>query len=181
MPFYLYGKGRVSRFHGQLMTILAFLTRIGDQLSIDHVLVRAPNAQFSASGCKFMSTTDNLTETQLSKGLLLCLDTVREAAMQPFSTNADIGVRNGIVPKSSSFFFKPGAQFPATVYEIPDAKDSSSIQLIENRGTPIASGTLVLGDDVYIDTEACNKDPYKREQTIDHWREQFDQIGNELD
>ena len=145
------------------------------------MLVRATNAQFSASGCKLTSKDNNLTDAQLSKGMLLTFDTVREAALQPLPANADIGVRNGVVSKNSNFFFKPSAQFSVSVYEIPDPSDPSSVQLIENRGTPIASGTLNLGNDVYVDTEACNKDPVKQVKSINRWRDHFDQIGKELE
>ena len=161
---------------------LTSCTLADDELNIDHVLVRAPNAQFSASGCKFTPSDNNpkIAADKLSNGLLVHFDDVREAAMQPFPSNVDIGLRNGVSTKDAKFFFKSGARFPVTVYEPPAGSHTEKIQIEENPGTPIVSGTLMLGD-AYVDTEACNRDPYHREQSINHWRDEFDQIGKELD
>ncbi|KAI3338448.1 pyridoxal-dependent decarboxylase domain-containing protein [Ustulina deusta] len=76
MPFYLYGSE--------------------NEANIDHVITRAPNSQLSAGTCKLEWYQDQ-DPAIWSKPLVLLLEDVREAPMQPFPPNAEIGCKNGAV------------------------------------------------------------------------------------
>ncbi|KAI8292985.1 hypothetical protein K4K56_005548 [Colletotrichum sp. SAR 10_98] len=78
MPFYLYGTPT--------------------EANIDHVIVRAPNTQLSASRCdlKFYNKND-MDPGIWNKPLVLLVEDVREAPMQPFPPNSEIGSKNGAI------------------------------------------------------------------------------------
>ncbi|GAW25934.1 putative pyridoxal-dependent decarboxylase domain protein [Rosellinia necatrix] len=76
MPFYLYGSG--------------------SEANIDHVITRAPNTQLSASRCR-LEWQEEQDAGVWDKDLVVLLEDVREAPMQPFPANAEIGGRNGAI------------------------------------------------------------------------------------
>ncbi|KAI1750214.1 pyridoxal-dependent decarboxylase domain-containing protein [Xylaria castorea] len=76
MPFYLYGSEK--------------------EANIDHVITRAPNSQLSAGRCKLEWYKDQAPAIW-DKPLVLLLEDVREAPMQPFPPNAEIGSKNGAI------------------------------------------------------------------------------------
>ncbi|KAI0869502.1 pyridoxal-dependent decarboxylase domain-containing protein [Hypoxylon argillaceum] len=76
MPFYLYGNE--------------------NEANIDHVITRAPNSQLSASGCK-LKWYEPQDPIIWKKPLVLLLEDVREAPMQPLPPNAEIGSKNGAI------------------------------------------------------------------------------------
>ena len=81
----------------------------------------------------------------------------------------------------SSFFFRPGAQFAVSVWEDEARTDQSTESAAPGKGPLVGRGTLTLGPDVYVDSEAMNFDPYKKPERMAEWRYEFDQIGKEFD
>ncbi len=77
----------------------------------------------------------------------------------------------------SGFFFRPGARFAVSMWENPAAPQPGT----ENGGTLVGQGSLTLGPDVYVDSEAMNFDPYRKVERVAEWRYEFDQIGKEFD
>lgn len=128
MPFYLFGTY--------------------NQLHIDHLLLRSPNAQITTS-VKFDIDFEGYYYVPQSSALVAVFDTVNEWAMQPIST----------LPKASSGsnIFYPGEKYAVTVYE--PIKRTEGPGLIQNLGYPIARGTITLGDAIYIDATVVNEDP----------------------
>ncbi|KAI0602443.1 pyridoxal-dependent decarboxylase domain-containing protein [Biscogniauxia sp. FL1348] len=86
MPFYLYGTSQ--------------------EVNIDHVIVRAPNTQLSAGRCK-LEFYNEVPDTIWEKPLVLLLEDVYEAPMQPFPPNSEIGSNNGAVTAPEHFYPKP--------------------------------------------------------------------------
>ncbi|KAI0427025.1 pyridoxal-dependent decarboxylase domain-containing protein [Xylaria sp. FL1042] len=234
MPFYLYGSEH--------------------EANIDHVITRAPNSQLSAGRCKLEWYKDQ-DPAVWNKHLVLLLEDVREAPMQPFPPNVEIGCKNGAViahslhrqeatpkaqpkgsnhakplpghknngtgevadifnnvtnalwkehrddespnphkavkvvssetrsaaMKESNFFFRPGATFKVGVWEDKDRSNESSKCASFELGKFVGRGTLTLGDSVYVDSEAMNFDPFKKVEKVSEWRQEFDQIGKELE
>ncbi|KAI0407849.1 pyridoxal-dependent decarboxylase domain-containing protein [Xylaria palmicola] len=76
MPFYLYGSE--------------------NEANIDHVITRAPNSQLSAGRCK-LKWYQAQDPSVWDKDLVLLLEDVREAPMQPLPPNVEIGSKNGAV------------------------------------------------------------------------------------
>ncbi|KAI3328115.1 pyridoxal-dependent decarboxylase domain-containing protein [Xylariaceae sp. AK1471] len=235
MPFYLYGTA--------------------NEANIDHVITRAPNSQLSAGRCKLKWYKDQ-DPAVWDKPLVLLLEDVREAPMQPFPPNTEIGSKNGAIiahksphrengttkvtpqgnspvktlpegnpnghagdsgqangtldgvlrahredesasphkaakvvnsetrsgaVQGSNFFFRPGATFKVGVWEDQDRSNESSKFASFELGKFIGRGTLTLGDSVYVDSEAMNYDPFKKVEKVSKWRDEFDQIGKELE
>ncbi|KAJ0341914.1 hypothetical protein KNSL1_010912 [Colletotrichum chrysophilum] len=78
MPFYLYGTPT--------------------EANIDHVIVRAPNTQLSAGRCDLKFYNENDMDPGIwNKPLVLLIEDVREAPMQPFPPNSEIGSKNGAI------------------------------------------------------------------------------------
>lgn len=40
---------------------------------------------------------------------------------------------------------------------------------------------MELGSSVFVDSEAVNRDPYKRRETFVQWKQEFDLIAKELE
>ncbi|KAI8630680.1 pyridoxal-dependent decarboxylase domain-containing protein [Xylariaceae sp. FL1651] len=76
MPFYLYGTP--------------------NEANIDHVITRAPNTQLSAGRCKLKWYKEQ-DPAIWDKPLVLLLEDVREAPMQPFPPNSEIGSKHGAI------------------------------------------------------------------------------------
>ncbi|KAI3612291.1 pyridoxal-dependent decarboxylase domain protein [Moniliophthora roreri] len=126
-PFYLFGSS--------------------NEPNIDHMLVVHPNAQLAASGVQ-LNLNPPLDGAKYNSGVILFFDDVREATMQPFPAQADLG---------PNFFFQPGKDFRVTVYEDVFANDGDKpIDLDTLQGKAITSGTLTLPSYLYVDTENLN-------------------------
>ena len=91
LPFYLYGSDT--------------------EQNIDHILLRAPNIQLTAGRVE-LQLDQQLTSDQLARGVICCVDSVREASMQPFPVTADLRA-------NSDFFFRPENTLPVTIYRDP--------------------------------------------------------------
>ncbi|KAK3986129.1 pyridoxal phosphate-dependent transferase [Cladorrhinum sp. PSN332] len=165
-PFYVYGSGGSDA---------------GEQkLHIDHILTRSPNIVLSAS----VGFTPDDTGSQpfptdlLSRGGILILDGIHEAAMQPFPDT---------IPDLEKFFFRPGAEFKARILADPRAADASAKGLLDEvlaKGEVLATGTVAIRDDaeVTVDVEKVNRDLWKEkeEDRVGRWRERFSKIGKEM-
>ncbi|VUC26346.1 unnamed protein product [Clonostachys rosea] len=161
----------------------------------------APNTQLSASGC----TLELDSDVPWSEPLVLLLNDIYEAPMQPFPSNSEIGTKNGAIisykcaehneddaavvtsetrsgrARGSGFFFRPGATFRACVHLDGDRTRDSSRGASWDLGEKVGEGTITLGSSVYVDSEAMNWDPFKEVERINEWRYEFDQIGKELE
>ncbi|KAG6354646.1 hypothetical protein INS49_004664 [Diaporthe citri] len=124
MPFYLYGSG--------------------GERHVEHVLKTSPNAQLN-SDCVSVAVRPELTEEQLSKGVVAVFETVFEKAMQPLPGQLDTAQIPGLS-------FEPGAKHRVSVYNSLADSRSGTAQ-------PIARGEITLGKTVYADWEEVNKDP----------------------
>ncbi|KAI9155623.1 L-tyrosine decarboxylase [Paramyrothecium foliicola] len=83
----------------------------------------------------------------------------------------------------SGFFFRPRATFQVSVY-LDGNRDDDNVEYAcvkKKLGAHIGSGRLTLNDTVYVDSEAMNKDPFKKVEKITEWRHEFDQIGKEFE
>ena len=134
MPFYLYGtKG---------------------QQHISHVLLRAPNVSLSANDVELDEELREAITKHISDGLILTLPDHREATMQPFpATNKD-------VTNDKTFFFRQGKSFNVNVYVDPKKPSTKGPGLLDDLDTPLARGTMKLGNAVHVDVESLNKDPF---------------------
>ncbi|KAH9946373.1 PLP-dependent transferase [Epithele typhae] len=120
-PFYLYGTP--------------------EQIYVDHILVRAPNAQITALDPVALSVQPALTAEQLARGVIAHAARP-EAAMQPFGTGNTV--------------FVPGATFAVEVFEDPNGAAAHGPGLAQG-GSKIAEGTLGLGAAVFYDGVALNE------------------------
>ncbi|KAL8830673.1 MAG: hypothetical protein Q9191_001298 [Dirinaria sp. TL-2023a] len=157
MPFYLYGSQ--------------------EELNIDHILVRSPNIQLSAN-IKLESGT-TVSEQVLAKGAILLAEGIEEAAMQPFPATEDNSLAH-----EPDFFFRPGQKFPVQIFEDKKAADATGPGLADMAHTEVlASGTMTLGQDVYVDAYALNEDPFERvegDEKFKKWKRVFDRIEQQL-
>ncbi|KAL8638359.1 MAG: hypothetical protein Q9228_004485 [Teloschistes exilis] len=162
MPFYLYGSDEKS-------------------CHIDHMLLLAPNIQLSASNISLFLNEGSLSPENLRAGCILFADGVEEAAMQPFLPTSQLVSGQG--PTSAkNFFFQPGKKFKVTVFRDRYGVSQGGPGLGDtDYGDKLASGEMVLGDEVWLDSETCNRDPFKRPSQVAKWREEFSKIGKELD
>lgn len=130
MPFYLYGTP--------------------DQAHIDHMLLHAPNIQLSASNVTFDPPLTSLGD-DLEKGAILYVKGVSEISMQPFGTAES---------KESNFFFRRGKTFNVSIYKDPKAANAVGPGLSKVGTEPISTGKMTLTDNIYVDTEWVNSDPF---------------------
>ncbi|KAH9884501.1 PLP-dependent transferase [Cubamyces lactineus] len=107
---------------------------------VDHMLLRAPNAQISSDRVT-LDCTPALTPDQLAKGVIVYLNRP-EAAMQPFTTKA-------------AAFFEPGTSFGVTVYSDSQPAKASGPGLSQG-GARIATGRITLGRAVFYDAVVVN-------------------------
>jgi hypothetical protein len=122
MPFYVYGTQKEQH--------------------IEHMLVRAPNAQITADQVT-LQLDQQLTEEQLGRGVIAHINRPEKALQPPSDENK---------PEN---MFKPGASFSVTIFEDNHAIDAHGPGL-DVGGTQLAKGTLVLGKSIYTDYEALN-------------------------
>ncbi|PVH72326.1 pyridoxal-dependent decarboxylase domain protein [Cadophora sp. DSE1049] len=156
MPLYLYGTSTEQH--------------------IDHMLLRAPNSQFSAESIK-LELDKPLTDEQLARGPILCLRNVHEESMQPFPLNSELDA-------SSSFLFKPGRKISVLIFADEHDATAHGPGLASSCGKEellLATGTVTLGKSVVVDSETMNTDPFKRMERVVRWREEFDKIGRSMD
>lgn len=141
------------------------------------MLLRAPNAQFSAEGVT-LELDHTLSNEELSKGPLLCVQEHREEPSQPFLSNADLQA-------SSSFWFKPGKKLDVKIYRDLNPAASEGPGLANSCGNSenlLATGHMTLSKGVlYVDSETMNKDPFKKLEKVAKWREEFDKIGQSME
>ncbi|PCH35944.1 PLP-dependent transferase [Wolfiporia cocos MD-104 SS10] len=114
-----------------------YLYGTGRQWHIDHILYRAPNAQLTAGQ---VSINADITVGGPGTSYILEMVDRNEAAMQPFSDTH--------LPS----FFKPGGTSRINIY----AADGSTPDL--HARTLITTGTVTLGDDVYVDAHFINQE-----------------------
>ncbi|KAL8834411.1 MAG: hypothetical protein Q9176_007498 [Flavoplaca citrina] len=160
MPFYLYGTP--------------------SSLHIDHMLLLAPNIQLSASNVT-LSVDPPIPAEKLKNGCILYLDGVQESAMQPFLPTSHLV--GGTGPTSANnFFFQAGKRFKVSVFEDRYGIDAGGPGLGDvDYGKRLATGEVVLGGEIWVDSEGVNRDPFKRPSQTAKWREEFDKIGKELE
>ena len=125
VPFYLYGnEGR---------------------LFVEHVLVKAPNAQMSAK--IKLEVSPPLTQSDLAEGLLLYI--VRsEKAMQP---------ADGMSTK----WFAPGTKYKVNIFKDSNAVNAHGPGLApKDTPSPIASGTVTIASSAFVDFDRLNKQEF---------------------
>jgi hypothetical protein len=128
-PFYLYGTQQEQH--------------------LDHMLLRAPNAQISTDLIK-LSVKPEITESQLAKGVLLRLH-LPERSMQPFDTEI----------KS---LFAPKASFKVTI--VDDVIDPTAEQSgLAIGGEVLAKGTVEFGHTIFWDTDRLNSEDLEWDPT----------------
>ena len=130
MPFYLYGTP--------------------EQQHIDHVLLLAPNVQLTSSNVK-LSTNQPLSAEDLSKGVIAVVTNVHERSMQPFPEMKNL-------EKVRDFFFKEGKEFVLKIYRDPFPASTMDPIPMEEVKELITEGTLVLGNELFIDSDRLNAD-----------------------
>ncbi|KAJ7201899.1 PLP-dependent transferase [Mycena pura] len=130
-PFYLYGTP--------------------DEVSVDHMLLRAPNAQIASD----LVTLDvQLTAEQLARGLIAHVGRP-EAAMQPFT--------------AEHMFFRPRASFNVEIFKDANGAEAQGPGLAEG-GELIAAGTITLGQMVFVDCDGLNTEDFPSSLQIAHGR-----------
>ncbi|UQC81238.1 uncharacterized protein CLUP02_06724 [Colletotrichum lupini] len=133
MPFYLYGSK--------------------SEVHLDHVLKTAPNAQISADLVK-TNLTEHLTDEQLKQGVVIVLDDVFEASLQPLPTTVQESDKQKHVLnlEAPGFSLKKGLDHKASAYKTYEEAKSG-------KGQSIATGTISIGDAVFADWDDVNMDP----------------------
>ncbi|KAI9464909.1 pyridoxal phosphate-dependent transferase [Lactarius psammicola] len=128
MPFYLYGTAQ--------------------EMHIDHVLLRAPNAQVSAGEVtvELLEGDRSVFLAGLKDGLIAVADAIPELLMQPLSAN------------NLNSFFYPGAKFAVSIYRDQNAARSQGPGLCDQLGDPITRGIITLGDNTFADAYMINAD-----------------------
>ncbi|KAL8918120.1 MAG: hypothetical protein Q9208_007562 [Pyrenodesmia sp. 3 TL-2023] len=160
MPFYLYGTP--------------------ENVHIDHMLLLSPNIQLSAANVA-LTTTPPVPASLLRQGCILYLDDVQEQAMQPFLPTSALVSGQGPTSKGN-FFFQPGKRFKVSVFRDRFAVGEGGPGLADcGYGERVATGEVVLGSEVWVDSESINRDPFKRPSQVARWREEFAKIGRELE
>jgi hypothetical protein len=114
----------------------------------------------------------------------MALEGVDEAAMQPFSMDRDGSGQGKGRRRKGGFFFRPGARFRVRIWRDPRGPGASGKGLVEKvcKGPAMATGELVLGEEVVVDGERVNRDPFalREAERAGRWRERFGEIGKGL-
>ena len=128
MPFYLYGTAQ--------------------EMHIDHVLLRVPNAQLSAGEVTvdLLEGDRSVFVAGLKGGLIAVADAIPELLMQPLSAS------------SLKSLFHPGAKLVVSIYRDRNAAQSQGPGLCDQLGEPIARGIITLGDNTFADAYMINAD-----------------------
>lgn len=134
------------------------------------MLLRAPNAVLSARNVDLSDNLTDIVNARIYDGLILTLTNVREACIQPLPKN------NEQISKQSNFFFQQGRTFDVKVWSDPNWLTDKGPGLLDNLVQPIARGTMTLKEDVYVDVESLNKDPFEEKQTLTPWEDELEKI-----
>jgi hypothetical protein len=128
MPFYLYGTGQ--------------------EIHIDHVLVKAPNAQLSAGEVTFglVEGSESVFAAGLKTGFIAVADALPENLMQPLTSDR------------LKSFFHPGAKLDLSIYPDEEAAQSQGGGLWGKLGEPIARSRITLGGNTFVDEYMINLD-----------------------
>jgi hypothetical protein len=132
MPFYIHGTQKEQH--------------------IEHMLVRAPNAQIAADQVT-LKLDRPLTDEQLAHGVIGHINRP-ERALQPPSRLND-----------PNRMFRPGTSFSVTIFEDKHPVDAHGPGL-EVGGTQLAKGTLTLGKAVYTDWRVLNTQDFEPDKRI---------------
>lgn len=145
-----------------------------NQKHLSHMLLRAPNAVLSARNVELSDNLTDIVNQKIENGLVLTLTNVREACIQPLPKN------NEQISKQSNFFFRQGRTFDVKVWSDPTWRTAAGPGLLDNLVNPIAIGTMTLKDDVYVDVESSNRDPFEEKQTLTPWEDELKKIEDVL-
>jgi hypothetical protein len=130
MPFYVYGSA--------------------DELHIDHILARAPNAQMTAQEVRLELEEGHhsalVSALEEDGSVVAIADGYPESLLQPFSSTR------------SPAFFKSGFHFSVSIYRDSNPARSKCTPSFEELGSPIIRGTITLGANVYVDSKMINTD-----------------------
>ncbi|EKG20154.1 Pyridoxal phosphate-dependent decarboxylase [Macrophomina phaseolina MS6] len=168
MPFYLYGSD------------ISSLDSPSQQLYMDHALLCSPNIQLSASIAS-LSFPSSPKRSATDRPLVLFLDDVREGTMQPFPTS------NATLASLPNFFFAKDKEYSISIWQDPvgGSQDGEEIwRAWEGLGKGgseeglVGRGKAVLGEDVWVDSEQLNFDPYKPVDNTAAWKKEFSKIGS---
>ncbi|KAF5326606.1 hypothetical protein D9611_000881 [Ephemerocybe angulata] len=138
-PFYLYGTPA--------------------QAHIDHMLLKAPNAQFSAEGVG-LELDHPVPSEKLAAGVILYVLNAPEAAMQPFQEDRDGAVQ---------CFFYPDAQFEVMVCDDPFEATAHGPGLADastHKHPVIARGKMRLPLNVFVDMVDLNREDFRGNERI---------------
>ena len=157
MPFYLFGSKK--------------------QYHISHMLLQAPNINLSASDIKLSDELHEKVACLLEggKGLILTLSDYREETMQPFPLD-----NNDKAFSSKHFFFKSGRTFQVKVWIDHKEPSANGPGLLDDLSELVGQGEMTLGEDVYVDVEVLNDDPFEDETLDVPWDEELNDITSVL-
>ena len=162
----------------------------------DHKEHAAKNTATSSSSPDHATSSD-ISPDILSKGAILLIEGISEAAMQPFqSTQGPLG--DTLTSSSNSkFFFRPDREFNVTVYQDPKACDAPGPGLADvsgggeggsgssssSKAKELGRGKLKLGKGMYVDSVEINQDPFEQLDGVEQykaWKAKLDAIGREF-
>ncbi|KAL7272691.1 hypothetical protein RUND412_004487 [Rhizina undulata] len=120
---------------------------------IDYMLLLAPNIQLSADEVTLKLDDDQLSEDDLEKGAIVQLmKGVYERSMQPFLPMSEL-------VQEPNFFFSPGQEFKESIYRDPHDTVAEGPGLAKVKPYDlIATGTMTLTANVFIDSEELNSE-----------------------
>lgn len=128
-----------------------------------------------ANGAHPPAPRDSLAAS-LASGAILTLSSHYERPLQPFPSS------NDALP--FPFFFRAGAEFAVKIWADPALPSDSICGVLEKvaKQEPLATGTMILGEDVVVDVEKLNRDPWGEEKSfgvkVARWRKRFKSIAN---
>lgn len=158
MPFYLFGSE--------------------EQHHISHMLLQAPNINLSSSNIQLNEELHDEVALRLGEGdgLILALSDYREETMHPFPLKNDDPIIT-----SKGFFFRKGQTFDVKVYLDPKPGTAYGPGLLDELSTLVGRGKMTLGDDVHVDVQVLNADPFEDAEVPDiPWESELDEITNVL-
>lgn len=145
---------------------------IGAHLASPHA---TPSGHAVTNGAPPPVSSDNLASALVS-GAILTLSSHYERPLQPFPPS------NDALP--FPFFFRAGAKFGIKIWADPAHPSDSICGVLEKvaKLEPLATGTMTLGEDVVVDVEKLNRDPWGEEKSfgfkVARWRKRFKNIAN---
>ncbi|KAI0161298.1 pyridoxal-dependent decarboxylase domain-containing protein [Xylariaceae sp. FL1272] len=139
MPFYLYGTP--------------------NEANIDHVITKAPNTQLSAGRCQLKLYQEPEGLNLDRDDLVLLLEDVREAPMQPFPPNSEIGSKNGAIITHASHHKSHN------VLKRPATTATEKIGIAHTEAIAESTGTL-NGDVAKTHKEDISEKPHKAAEVV---------------